>query len=1023
MKNLFNFKWLLLSFVLSIASINQLWADEGNFFDVTIIYVYDGNEHEYTFHDTDNSSTFNIPLGTITSDFYIKKVWLKCWDDWGAYHKWDRGQIAYTFNNLTNKYYYGNGYLSTSDRYGDNNKSYNLYNEDAQWYFKRLTDGSGNYTMLYYFHTWNNGTSGKDDYVNNSGNNYKFTFTIAPPDVDSIYVTSNALAGDGSYANPYIVAYGEDLQIDISSASKARTDANSSAQYSVDNTNWGTATSNTRKTISNVTNTSVQNWMVYARFHNSTAPLTGEQKGRYVYYRAENRYNITATASPAAGGTVTPTSTTIAGQNSGGDITATPFAGYRFNGWSIASGSGYFGSTGTSTTSTTANTKFRPSEASTLQASFIRTYAYIEGRFKILDVTRAVETTTYGSGNWDNNATTIQMDYEPDNKRFVLHTYMTPYELSQNMGTDTQLTPYFYIKLSTSSSSLSEAWAYRPATNVEANQKLTTAGTDGQQDIMSQPEEYSFWFDSDDESGYVVLYCDETHIWYELEPATFTAATDADWDDATNWTPQAVPTSDVDVVISAPVEVNIAHAKAKSIVIDQSGDNTSKLTVLANNGLEVEETIKLKNAAGNLVATTTSDIVLESDNTGNATLIFDNSNSDKATVLMYSKGWTTGEEGGGTWNWQYVGVPVTDATRLNDYYDGYMYEWNTSSKSWDDVTNTTATLDPFKAYSVTYPTTSDKLHTYVIDGTLVSTTNKTIDVAAGQTVQAAANSWTAPIRINNITSTNWSPASIFLFNTGYSASGAGKAGSRFAAGTYLCIPIGSAPYLGEDYIAPMQGFLFKNTKSASAGTITFNYSSAVRTDGSDAIVAGPMHAPQHYAEAEPDVLKIYVSGTENDDRVVLLAREGFSRGFDNAWDGEKFQVNAVKTAPRIFAINETGGKEAVSAIPEMDGTVIGFRPGTDEAYKITFEYNGFETLVLRDTKTGIETYISDLSEYEFTSDGENEDSRFLIRKIYNTPTGVEGTGADSHVRKQMIDGTLYIIRDGRLYDVTGTLVK
>ena len=92
-------------------------------------------------------------------------------------------------------------------------------------------------------------------------------------------------------------------------------------------------------------------------------------KTLYACY-TENTFNVKATASPAAGGTVTPTSNTAMGQVTGGNITATPGAGYSFSGWTIASGSGYFGTTGTNTTSATADTKFRPTAASTLTGSF-----------------------------------------------------------------------------------------------------------------------------------------------------------------------------------------------------------------------------------------------------------------------------------------------------------------------------------------------------------------------------------------------------------------------------------------------------------------------------------------------------------------------------------------------------------------------------------------------------------------------------------------------------------------------------
>ena len=88
---------------------------------------------------------------------------------------------------------------------------------------------------------------------------------------------------------------------------------------------------------------------------------------RYACYH-ENTFNVTATAS--AGGSATPASATSMGQVTGGDITASPNTGYNFTNWTITSGSGYFGASGTATTSTTANTKFRPTAAATIQANF-----------------------------------------------------------------------------------------------------------------------------------------------------------------------------------------------------------------------------------------------------------------------------------------------------------------------------------------------------------------------------------------------------------------------------------------------------------------------------------------------------------------------------------------------------------------------------------------------------------------------------------------------------------------------------
>ena len=104
----------------------------------------------------------------------------------------------------------------------------------------------------------------------------------------------------------------------------------------------------------------------------STFSMPSADKTLYAKWTlSEQQFNVTAVASPAEGGKVTPTSATQMGQTSGGTITATANTGYTFNNWTIKSGSGYFGASGTNTTSTTAETKFRPKATSTVQANFI----------------------------------------------------------------------------------------------------------------------------------------------------------------------------------------------------------------------------------------------------------------------------------------------------------------------------------------------------------------------------------------------------------------------------------------------------------------------------------------------------------------------------------------------------------------------------------------------------------------------------------------------------------------------------
>lgn len=490
---------------------------------------------------------------------------------------------------------------------------------------------------------------------------------------------------------------------------------------------------------------------------------------------------------------------------------------------------------------------------------------------------------------------------------------------------------------------------------------------------------------------------------------------ETEWNNTGNWSGGALPTINDIAIITKPVTVDIAHATAKSIVLDQNS-NTGKLTIEANKGLEVVGTITRTTDGSNRLATREEDLVLESSSAGNASLIFNNSNSDAATVMMYSKATIVGS----TWNWQYVGTPFTGSIPQYNYYGSWMYKWN---GSWE-VVHGSDELTPFAGYCLT----QNSATTHVMGGTLVPTTSSGSISVSGDVV--LANSWTAPIYIGGFTASTFTstPATIYLFNTGMAENGSSEYDpEKDEAGTYIAVPINSAPYIGNGLIAPMQGF-FVTTNGGSAGTITMNYDALVRPAGSHTeIVAGPMKMRKQ-EETKPDVMKIRANGTQYSDRVVILAREDFSEGFDNGWDGEKLSFGAE--APSVYVINQEGGYDAVSAIPSFEGTVVGFRAGTNNSCTMSFEYDGDETLYLNDLKEQQSTLISEENNYTFTTSAGDSEVRFIISAtpIQKVPTGIGNDANDANdamvkVRKLIINDHVYIIRSGRMYGVDGQMIK
>lgn len=494
------------------------------------------------------------------------------------------------------------------------------------------------------------------------------------------------------------------------------------------------------------------------------------------------------------------------------------------------------------------------------------------------------------------------------------------------------------------------------------------------------------------------------------------------WSTAANWGPEytVVPGRNNDVRIAAPCTVDANEVEVLSVHITENGS----LTIPADKSFTARSTILRADENGNVYPTNVEDISLGSNAGGNASLILNNERGDtKAGVAMYStatadtKGYSAAES-----TWQYIGTPHSDVQNAaKNYYDSWLYQYDTENQGWAVIPNG-GPLVPFRGYCVTHP---ESPHTYWMEGTLVSTTNQDISIPANRFV-VVANSWTAPIQIGSLADDDMeglTDKTIYFFNTGSDSNQAGELNKgRYAAGTYVSVPIHSALYTGDSYIPSMQGFYVVG--GGADGTLHLDYERHVRAPRTNT-PSGPMHAPARRvaADNEPQVAKFLFRGTRYDDRLIILERPDFTRGYDSGWDGEQWGGNAA--APMSYVVTETRW-DAVSAIPEYEGTVIAFRAGEDSEYTIHFDYDGMEdALYLLDTDTQIYTRVLKGNSYTFTCTDKAEHNRFILtRKAPQIATGTDhiNTGENAKAVKFIKDDKIFIFVNGTLYDATGKMV-
>ena len=510
---------------------------------------------------------------------------------------------------------------------------------------------------------------------------------------------------------------------------------------------------------------------------------------------------------------------------------------------------------------------------------------------------------------------------------------------------------------------------------------------------------------------------------------------DGNWNATANWIGAtgrgaSLPTIDDRVIISKPVTVDIADAKAQGVLINQYSGATGKVTVSAGKALIIADKLQKTTTGSDRIATAATDVIINSDRTTNgvgALVIGGETGTNKATVNFETKA-----KNDGGWVNQYIGSPFSD----NEPYVDYalqLYKFcpkANGDRTWWATVHEGDAMTPFWGYDVLYNDNNYLDVTWT--GTLNASTTKTIygtDLyynGSSATDNMFANSWTAPIHVGEIEDSDVSgiEKTFYLFNAGTPQQDDNSSinNTNTTAGTYVSMPIHSAEYAGIGVIPAMQAFYVVAT--GASPSLTLNYSKVVYTPALTAVGIQPNRAPKRDAEVAPEVIKLHVqSETGWAANTYVMGRKDFAEGYEDGWDGA--YIEGESQTPKLYTPS-IDGDMFINCLPQIDGTVVGFRKGSDDsAYTFSFKYEGEDEYYLKDLKLDIETRIDNDHIYFFTTEDGDSATRFIIvRKTPAVATGSDNVDAEAaQVRKLIIDNKVYIIRGGRMYDATGRMVK
>lgn len=278
--------------------VGQMWADAfwpyAGFYEVYMTYSYSGNNSNYTFYSGDNNSSQSVDLGTLTADFKVNDLYLKCYkntNDWGKSGNICGALMMYNTGSGDNEYQPAwSGY--DTDKGWSNTYQAHLRELSKTGCNKVIasynTGASGSYTAQLSFKMWgsddNERDCGDNWWISNNSNNYKFTYKIAPPAVSGFGVTTSGyLAGSGTEGDPYLVKSGNSLTFTVS-GSKARTDDNSTFNYWL---NSGAKQTSGTLSTGSITSSDLQSAVIHGQcINNSSSSLVGTESTSTIYYKA-----------------------------------------------------------------------------------------------------------------------------------------------------------------------------------------------------------------------------------------------------------------------------------------------------------------------------------------------------------------------------------------------------------------------------------------------------------------------------------------------------------------------------------------------------------------------------------------------------------------------------------------------------------------------------------------------------------------------------------------------------------------
>lgn len=447
------------------------------------------------------------------------------------------------------------------------------------------------------------------------------------------------------------------------------------------------------------------------------------------------------------------------------------------------------------------------------------------------------------------------------------------------------------------------------------------------------------------------------------EDISWQGTTSTDWNTkGTNWPGTYGYIPDASFNVSVPSVTNLPVISAASACNDLTVQSAASLTVSVNNGLTVY---------GNLDATSGT-LTVQSDATGNGSIIVEGTATGDVTVERYMVGYDVADNG-----WHNIGSPVDDMLISGSDFDPTgtnddLYQWNESTELWENYKqNHFTNFVNGKGYLSSIETTDTRNFVGTLNTADYTQSGLTKDVLG---FNMLGNPYASALVWNN---GDWT-----LTNVGAVAQIWEEINGSYTA-------------IAADGIIPSTNGFFVEVATVAGGSVTIPASARIHNTTSNYknVVAN------NYEET----LDLKVTNDEN--MFYDITRVAFKDDATEAWD---IQYDAHKlfggsTTSQLWSVmgDENFVFNYLPYVYESYQLPIHFRAGVNATHHINVSgiesFFGNSGIYLEDLKTGDLINLSEQQMYTFTASTEDDEARFILHFSGITTVGEEMLNDDVQI--------------------------